>query len=352
LPPLVNAHIHLELSHIRMPVDREPLAGFTDWIGRLLELRERDRRDEQTVTKAAREALDEQHRAGVIAIGDIGNTDLGEQLAVDFPGFLFPFREVLGRSRKTRKAVLAALAAAAPGKLFTAHAPYSTHPDIIRAIKDRARRLGHPFSIHAAEPASEPEMLSAGSGELFDFLVRRGFIDNTYRPPAGIDNPGSVRYLHGLGVLDRQTICVHCIHVDDAEVRMIAEAGSSICVCPGSNRFLNVGRAPVKKFLANGILPALGTDSRASNPVISPWSEMRTLRGDHPEVSAGDVLAMATLGGARALGLERDHGTLAAGKSARFLAVQVPEHVDSAAAVLDYLTADSEGFLPAWITAA
>lgn len=349
LPPLVNAHIHLELSHIRIPEVTGPLTGFTDWIGRLLASREETGSTGERVEQAARTTLLGQYETGVIGIGDIGNTDIGEKLAAEFPGILVHFHEVLGRSQKSRKAILARMETAPHTKRFTAHAPYSTHPELIQAIKKRAGRLGHPFPIHTAEPSSENELLSSGTGELFDFLVQRGFINNSFRPPAGIDNRGSVQYLHSLGVLDEQTICVHCIHVSDAEIRLLADSRTKVCLCPGSNRFLHVGRAPVKKFLDHGILPALGTDSRASNPEISIWREMQIIRSVHREVLPEDILAMATLGGARAIGIDQEYGTLETGKKSVFLAVNLPEHVQTANDVTDYLTTHNAQIKPVWI---
>ncbi|MDW7771775.1 MAG: amidohydrolase family protein [Desulfobulbaceae bacterium] len=350
LPPLVNAHIHLELSHIHIAEDTDPVAGFTDWIARLLAAREENGAIGAAVEQAARETLARQYELGVIAIGDIGNTDIGAKLAPEFPGMLLHFNEVLGRSRKTRKSILAKVAAAPGNKRFTAHAPYSTHAELIQFLKARALKLDHPFPIHTAEPPSENELLAAGTGELFTFLLQRGFVDNSFRPPAGIDNHGSVQYLHKLGVLDARTICVHCIHVGDAEISILAETGTRICLCPGSNRHLHVGRAPVKKFLAHGILPAIGTDSRASNPEISMWREMAILSRDHRDVAAEDILAMATAGGAKALGIDRDYGTLARGKKAKFLAIQVPYGMRTAEQLVQYLAADNAAIKPVWIT--
>jgi len=349
MPPLVNAHIHLELSHLRLPESAGPVTGFTDWIGRLLASREKTGTTGEAIEQAARDAMRQQYDTGVIGIGDIGNTDIGEQLATEFPGTLLHFREVLGRSPKSRQAVRSMLAAAPPAKHFSAHAPYSTHAELIQSVKERARRLKHPFPIHAAEPPSENELLSAGTGELHEFLVQRGFISGSAPPPAGFDNTGSVQYLHTLGVLDELTICVHCIHVSDAEISMLADSRTKVCLCPGSNRYLHVGLTPVEKFLDHGILPALGTDSRASNPEISIWREIRIMRREHPQVQPEDVLAMATLGGARALGIDHDYGTLDKGKKSDFLAVPVPEHVRTAQEVAEYLTADCTLIKPVWI---
>ncbi|HHO47542.1 MAG TPA: amidohydrolase [Desulfobacteraceae bacterium] len=347
-PSLVNAHIHLELSHLHIPHCRESVNGFTDWIATLLDLRGRHSADDAGVEAAARRIMQQQHGSGVIALGDIGNTDLGLLLSREFPGALLPFREFLGRSVQTRRTVRERLEREPDGRLFTAHAPYSTHPELIQSLKSRARRLGHPFPIHVAEPPSEGDLLSRGSGELYAFLRGRGFLDEAYRPPSGIDNSGSVRYLHSLGVLDRRTVCVHCIHVSPGEIEVLAETGAGVCLCPGSNRYLQVGTAPTDRFLQHGILPALGTDSLASNPELSVWREMRILRENHPGIDPADIFAMATLGGASALGLENSFGSLTPGNSTHFLAVPLKERIRSAPLLYEYLVGGNEQIQPTW----
>jgi cytosine/adenosine deaminase-related metal-dependent hydrolase len=348
LPPLINTHSHLELSHLHLSPE-DPPAGFTGWIERLITTRERVGATGPEAEKTARAALLKQHELGVIAIGDIGNTDIGLQVRRSFPGILIHFCEVLGRSAKTRRAIHKKLQNAPDSRVYTVHAPYSTHPELIRSVKDRSRRLGHPFSIHAAEPESENDMICSGSGDLFDFLFQRGFIEKSYTPPAASDRQGSIHYLDSLGVLDKLTLCVHCIHVSPEEVQILAEREAKVCLCPGSNRYLKVGKAPVQLFLDHGILPALGTDSRASNPELSIWREMRLLKQENPGLRPSDILAMATMGGAVALGLSQEHGSLAPGRKSQFLSVELPRTVKTEKAVLEFLVTGNEKIIPEWI---
>ena len=135
-----------------------------------------------------------------------------------------------------------------------------------------------------------------------------------------------VGYLENLGILDDNTLCVHCVHLGDREIQLLAGTGTHVCLCPGSNRFLGVGTAPLEKILAAGILPALGTDSIASNPVLDLWQEMSILAEEHQSVDSATILAMATLGGAKALHRETDFGALAPGCRARFLHVEGREY--------------------------
>lgn len=344
-PALVNAHTHLELSHLA-GLTGEPYPGsFTRWISRLLEWRDRLGATGEAAETAADQAMAAQYASGVSVIADIGNTAIGRNLATAFAGVLLPFREYLGLAAFTLEKNRRRLAEERDTTLCTGHAPYSTHPRLLQQLKARAARLGHPFPIHVAEPAAEQEMLGRGTGELVDFVRARGFWDGSFQATANGDG-GSIRYLDGLGLLDERTLCVHSIHVDADEIRLLADQGAKVCVCPGSNRFLRTGRAPVQAFLDAGILPALGTDSLASNPTLSVWREMQMLCEDHPETDPAAIFAMATRGGAEALGIGERFGTLEPGRQANLLAVPLPPTAATAAAVHAHLVTTGDAVAP------
>lgn len=344
-PALVNAHTHLELSHLAGLTDEPYPGSFTAWISRLLEWRDRLGATGEAAETAAGRVLVEQYAGGVSAIGDIGNTRLGRALTARFPGTLLPFREYLGLAAWTVEKNLERLALEGDEALCTGHAPYSTHPRLLQQLKARAGRLGHPFPIHLAEPAAEQEMLGRGTGELVEFVRARGFWDGSFQPSASGDG-GSVRYLDALGLLDERTLCVHVIHVDADEIRLLADRGVKVCLCPGSNRLLRTGRAPVAALVAAGILPALGTDSLASNPHLSLWREMQLLTEDHPGIDPATIFAMATRGGAEALGLGDRYGVLEPGRQADLLAVPLPPTAATAAAVHAHLVTAGDAAAP------
>ncbi|HHD56704.1 MAG TPA: amidohydrolase [Desulfobulbaceae bacterium] len=348
MPGLVNAHIHLELSHLAHLSQQRKSQPFVDWLTTMLAERERLGAVGRAVEQAAQTVLENQFAMGVIALADIGNTPLGCSLAAGFPGILFPFREYLGLGRASLVPALKKLARLEDDIAGTAHAPYSTHPELIRALKKRADTLGNLFPLHVAEPASETSLLAEGKGELADFLRRRGFYEDVFHGP-GIDISGPVRYLHSLGVLDAKTICVHGVHVSADEISLLRQTGAKVCLCPGSNRFLQVGRAPVAEYLARGILPALGTDSAASNPELSIWREMRCVAEDHPAIDPMTIMQMATIGGAQALGIDADYGTLETGKSASLLAVSIPASMTDHQDVAEYLIHRGDESRKTWI---
>ena len=351
IPTLINAHIHLELSHLAELTAQPQHGTFTQWISRLLTLREHLGAVSKAATEAALQTAHQQYNTGVSVLADIGNTQLGIDLAASFPGLLLPFKEYLGLAAFTLEKNLLRLQQEPPESQCTGHAPYSTHPRLLQQLKQRAQMLGHVFPIHTAEIAAEGTMLGQGHGEMVEFVRQRGFWDGSFIPDAGGET-GSIHYLGKLGVLDKHTLCVHGVYVSEAEIELLAATQTKLCLCPGSNRFLGVGKAPVKHYLEHGILPALGTDSLASNPEVSIWREMQLLSEDHPEIDHHAILAMATQGGALALGVANDCGTLSPGKKADILAVQLPSTPWTTKKVLAYLVQTGSRIRPTRILGA
>ncbi|WP_417909869.1 amidohydrolase family protein [Candidatus Electronema sp. PJ] len=336
LPGLINAHTHLELSHLAHLARLPAPASFTEWLVLLIAERAKAAADMDAAVEcaasAARIALAAQEAQGVVAIADISNTGLCRNLVGKFNGTLLCFSEYLRLRADAVRGALSRLHAEPDTQYCTGHALYSTHIDLLRGLKARAARLGYIFPIHIAESAAEIQLLRTGQGELRAFLEQRGLWDDSL--PLG--ETGAVNYLHRYGLLDRGTLCVHCVHIAEGEVDLLVKFGAKVCLCPGSNAYLGVDTAPVELLLRKGILPALGTDSLASNPELSIWREMRLLAAQHPDLSPTDLLAMATLGGATALGLEQ-LGTLEPGKDAAVLAVELYSPARTAEAVQEQL---------------
>ena len=313
LPALVNAHIHLELSAFTELPRPTPEQNFCDWIRSLLQVRQDGRIGPEETARAARQMLEQQYDSGVGLLLDVGNIDPSPVSGSSSPVDVVSLLELLGPTARDEEQVLARLASLSETVMTTPHALYSTTAGILTAVKQRADRLGHIYSLHVAESADEIELLGSGRGCFRDFLEERGVWEHTF-PRPGSDSQGAVEYLAGLGLLDANLLCVHCVWISDKEVRMLADHGSRVCLCPGSNRFLNVGVAPLELMLRHGLLPAIGTDSIASNAELDLWREMRILREDHPGVDPARILSMATLGGAQALGRDQDFGNLAVGR--------------------------------------
>ena len=179
------------------------------------------------------------------------------------------------------------------------HSPYTCFPETLRNIKEVARKAEILFLTHLAETKDETKTIRERYGKT------------------------PVRHLHSLGVLDEQTIAVHCTWVDEEEIRILADCGMKVSHNPESSMKLAAGIAPVPEMLRNGITVGLGTDGCASNNDLDMLTEMDTAAKIHKLTSmnptvmdAKTVLKMATIEGAKVLGLEDRIGSIEAGKCA------------------------------------
>jgi aminodeoxyfutalosine deaminase len=160
-----------------------------------------------------------------------------------------------------------------------------------------ARELDLSLQLHVAESPAELELHRSGSGALRSALG-----------PwlAGWQAPGTtpVQYLGRLGVLAARPTLVHMVEVDEADVRVVARAGSVVVHCPRSNLSLGCRRFPWQLYARHGVSVALGTDSLGSSPDLSPVAEWRAARALHGSAASPAQLVWAAVkGGARALGL-------------------------------------------------
>lgn len=314
LPGLVNAHCHLELTHLAGRVDAG--GGFVPWVERLVDTRQHFADD--AVDAGIARGIEEALASGTVAIADISNTLRSIRPLTRSSLRAVVFQELIGWDPATSVKVLAAaehrleetggpLPAPNVEVRLAAHAPHSVSPALMRAMVDR----GGPFAIHLAESREETAFLATGTGDWYDFLGRRGLGHVAF---AGAGR-SAVAYLDGLGALRRGALCAHCVQVGDDDCRLLAARGAVVVLCPRSNRALEVGRAPLDKLLAAGVTCALGTDSRASAPSLDVLQEAAALHREWPSVPPARIIRMATRDGAGALGLD-GIGAIAVGQTA------------------------------------
>jgi len=192
--------------------------------------------------------------------------------------------------------------------VFAPHAPYTVSDGPLREVRKYAAELGIPIHMHVHETAGEVDLAVQQTGQ---------------RP---------WQRLKDLGLVGPDLIAVHMTQLTDAEIADCAQHGVTVAHCPESNLKLASGFCPVDKLLKAGVNVALGTDGAASNNDLDLLGEMRTaallakgVAGDARAVPAPVALHMATLAGAKALGLDQEIGSLKAGKAADFIALDLGE---------------------------
>ena len=326
MPGLVNAHAHVELSALRGKVSGGH--GFVPWVERLMGIRasECPEEDEGALARAA----EEMENFGTVAVGEVTNT-LAAASALARRGIGGTlFHEIFGLDRERALAKLAAMRAERAALLdggaargFTAspapHTVYTTHPDAVRAALAEVRDAGARTTVHLCEHAAERSFLVHGSGPFAEFATRMRFPIDRFPVP----HKGPVDVAADLGLLAPDVLLVHLTDVRPDELDRIAASGAPVVLCPRSNLFIEVKLPPLLEMLKVGVLPALGTDSLASNASLDVLAEARALADRFPSVDKRVLVEMATAAGARALGLP-DLGRLAKGHRPGVLCVEGP----------------------------
>jgi len=330
MPGLVNAHSHLEYTALRGFLEDVP---FFPWIRAL------------TAAKAALTVEDwlwsarlgamECLAAGITTLGD--NTDAGVTMRVLADSGLrgIVYQELFGiDDREPVAPILARLRAKVDAHRHLAsdrvtvgvspHALYTIRPALFAAIGDYVAAERLPTSIHVAESASESALTERGEGPFAEMYARRGI---TWETPRATPT----QYAAEMGALGPDTLAVHCVHQTNGDIALLASTGAAVIHCPKSNAKLGAGIAPLAAWLRTpGLRLGLGTDSAVSNNALDLFEEMRfallmqrAVREEVEAVTARDVVRMATLGGAEALGLADRTGSLTPGKRADLIAVRL-----------------------------
>lgn len=317
LPGLVNAHCHLDLSYLAGHI--APTQSFAGWVEHVVA--EKRRATDLAITNGLRTALQQCYRSGITCLGDHITHPSVLPFLLQMPIRGRAFLEVTGPSEAQAKKSLAAATEAIKQhernakrmKLsITPHAPYSLHADLLRTLMNASADV--PVSIHCAETQEEWDCFARCNGPLFDFITHLGFAT-----PAPSRSP--IDYLERNGGIHRNTVLIHANYIDDTDIAGIHSAGATIVHCPQSHRYFGSTPFPLEKVRAAGIPVALGTDGLTTAPTLNLLTEMQLVKERHPTLAAKEILAMSTVNGARALGMQDVCGAIAPGLRADLIAV-------------------------------
>ena len=315
IPGLVNAHTHASMVLFRGLADDLPLM---DWLQNHIWPAEARWVHEEFVADGTRLAVAEMLRGGTTCFNDMyffpdvtGEVvrQAGIRAVLGLILIDFPSAWAENTDAYLEKGIAVHDAFRNDPLLHTAfapHAPYSVSDASLRRMLVLANELDRPIHMHVHESRDE---------------IHQGLEQHGDRP---------IARLQRLGLLGPSLAAVHMTQLEEDEIEQVARAGASVVHCPESNLKLASGFCPVQRLLDAGINVALGTDGAASNNDLDMLGEMRTaallgkgVAGDPSALPAATVLQMATLNGARALGLERETGSLLAGKAADITAIDL-----------------------------
>jgi 5-methylthioadenosine/S-adenosylhomocysteine deaminase len=336
LPGLVNTHTHLELTGFE---GQNEESDFPTWIRRIIELKAG--RSEEDFYRASLDGLRAGYATGVTTVADTGSSAGPLRALAELGGSGIAYLEVFGPDPGVAAANIAAfqarlreLAPFESGRVrlgVSPHAPYSVSGPLYRAAAKLARSQSRPIAVHVAESQAESDLLAGGKGAFADMWRSRGI---PCPEPPGCSPVG---WLDANEVLGPDTLCIHVIRPGPDDITRLKRHDCSIAHCPRSNLRHGHGSAPLAEFLAAGLRVGVGTDSAAS---VSPPDLLAEARAAMAlaNLTAEQALGLATIEGARALGLEGEIGTLEPGKWADAVVIRVPEATRSqnlARALLD-----------------
>ncbi len=308
MPGLINTHTHVPMTIFRGYADDMHLH---EWLYDYIFPVESEFVNSENVKLGTKLAMAEMIRSGTTTFNDmyyhieeiagvvdqVGMRAVLSESVIDFPA---PNSPTPSEGLKTAEALIKKWDNHPRIRIsVSAHAPYSCSSELIQRAKALADKYQVPFNIHVAETRKE-----------FDQTMK----DFNLTP---------VGYLDKLGVLGPNVIAAHCVHLTPEDIQILAEHGVSVAHNPECNMKLASGVAPIPELLKAGVKVGLGTDGVASNNDLDLFDEMNTaailhkLNSADPTVlDAQSVVEMATMGGARVIGMEKEIGSLEPGKKA------------------------------------
>ncbi|HDK37745.1 MAG TPA: TRZ/ATZ family hydrolase [Thiolapillus brandeum] len=315
IPGLINAHTHTPMSLFRGMADDLPLM---EWLDRHIWPAEQRWISAEFVADGSRLAIAEMLRSGTTCFNDMyffpdvtGKVALETGIRTVLGMILIDFPSAWASDTDSYLERALALHDAFRNEstiktIFAPHAPYSVSDGPLQRVRTLANELDLPIHMHVHETADE---------------IAQSLKQYGKRPLARLEE---------LGLTGPNLIAVHMTHLQDQEIDNFAKCGGQVVHCPESNLKLASGFCPVTSLLNSGVNVALGTDGAASNNDLDMLGEMRSaallgkgVSGDPEALSAAQVLEMATINGARALGLDTEIGSLKTGKAADITAINL-----------------------------
>ena len=318
VPGFVNAHCHVELSHLHKKFRKGTgMAGFIDQINEL-----RDWAGREVKQQLVQEWMDKMWNDGVSAMADISNDDSSFDVKKSHKMYTRTFLEVFGSEPEMCEGVMNDVTAlkavadeagidAAP----TPHSCYTMSPQLLSASAAAGLESGY-LSYHSQESQEEEDLLISGSGAMYENRKRSGMST----PP--VTGESSLKYfLDRLADVkpapyDENILLVHNVCLQQSDIDAVKQTMNNayFAICPLSNIFIHNALPPIDLMRKNGLAIALGTDSLSSNDDLDVMKELVCLHENFPQVPMNELFTWASRTGARFLGKDNVLGSIAAGK--------------------------------------
>lgn len=336
MPGLINAHCHLDRAgfYDRFSVETDTQFSPIAWL--LESLNYLSKTSSSIVIKKMEESLDQILKSGVTCLGLMTHYEGTFPMVKNTPIRGVVFQEILsGPDKRAQQRFEVALALidqykdAKPGHLEIGFGPYSAYllsKNLLNIISRHAKDMNLPLQIHAAEHFAEMEFFFESKGPIATHLFPAiGWED---LPPAHRKTP--IQHLSDIGFFATPISIVGCYQMSGSDFPRLARGLARVVYCPSANRRFKLGQFPLKELQQQGIPVALGTELFTKQDGFDLWEEMRMAlnEGSKPLPAPMEILKMATMGGAYALGFEKEIGSLEPGKKADYIIVQKPFGTD------------------------
>lgn len=326
IPGFINAHCHLELSHMKSVLPTG--TGLIPFIRGIVTQREAD---EDTIQEAIAAADHEMYREGIVAVGDISNTTDSFRIKANSPITYYTFVEAfdLMQPADAQGAFDRAYTVyeAAPGhKALVPHAPYSCTPELLNKINAVNTGRNKTISIHNQETIHENNFFLEKTGELIDFYTSFGLTLDHFN---AIQRT-SIHYLLQYLDADQRHLLVHNTKTTLLDYKTAIDKLVPLywATCANANLYIENQLPDYRMFLEEDANMTIGTDSLASNWGLSVWDELNTIKKYNSYIPNETLLKWSTYNGARALGLDDKFGIIAKGRTPGLLFIDSEERME------------------------
>ena len=312
-PGFINTHCHLELSHLKEKLDRHK--GLVNFI---IDVQKFRGVESSLVLDAAETADEEMYENGIVAVGDIANTNITIPVKKNGKLYYHSFVETFGflpeKANETFDKALSLLNEFKPLPCsITPHAPYSVSKELFKLIQRHSETGKNLISIHNQECEDENKFYRYKLGTFNDLYAHFGMDITHFKPQAR----NSLQSILPLLTNKQEILMVHNTCTNLKDIYFIKRFDRKIhwCFCPNANLYIENRLPKIELFVGQGYNITLGTDSLASNSKLCILSEMRTIQHKFPSISTAKLIEWGTLNGARFLGIDDEKGTLETGKT-------------------------------------
>ena len=312
-PGFVNTHCHVELSHLKDKI--QPHRGLVSFIKDVQAFRNADQGE---VLEAIQKADEEMYANGIVAVGDISNSNSSIPVKAASKLYYHTFVETFGFLPQNAEAVfnkaVELINEFKPQSCsITPHAPYSVSKELFKLIRKHSDLGNNLISIHNQECEDENKFYRYKLGGFIELYEHFGMDIDHFKPQAR----NSLQSIIPLLTNKQKILLVHntCTNLKDIYFIKRFDRKINWCFCPNANLYIENYLPKIQLFIDQGFNITLGTDSLASNTGLSILSEMVTIQKKFPTISTQKLMEWGTINGAEFLGIDDEKGTIEPGKT-------------------------------------